>query len=237
MKKYSWAKQDLDLNIKRKNCKVYLFRHGQTVFNKKHIFTGWKDSNLTKQGIKDAEKVAKLLKNKKFEVAFRTSLSRSRNTLKPVLKYHPECKLIIEDNRMFERSYGDVEGRTHKAYIHEEGLDSYKTLLHWHKIDHLSGKDKEKFIKKVGAAEFDTIHRSYTIPPPGGESIRDVEKRVMPFVKDLIKFVKKNHVNIAISAHGNSMRPFRRYFEKLSVKQMMELENPWDDYFEYTIKC
>ncbi|MBU1245611.1 MAG: 2,3-bisphosphoglycerate-dependent phosphoglycerate mutase [Nanoarchaeota archaeon] len=235
--KDSWAKQKLDLDLNRKTCKIYIFRHGQTIYNKKHIFSGWKDSKLTSQGKRDANKIAQKLKGKKFEVAFKTHLSRSVDTLKPVLKYHPECKLIIKDDRMLERNYGDIEGRTHQAYIHEEGLDSYKTLLHWHKIDHLSGKDKAKFIKKVGTAEFDTIHRSYTIPPPGGESIRDVEKRVIPFVKDLIKFMKKNKVNVAISAHGNSMRPFRRYFERLSVKQMMELENPYDKYFEYTIKC
>ena len=62
-----------------------------------------------------------------------------------------------------------------------------------------------------------------------------VEKRVNSFIKDLIKKMRKEKINVAISAHGNSMRPFRRYFEKLSVKQMMELENPWDDYFEYDV--
>jgi len=64
-----------------------------------------------------------------------------------------------------------------------------------------------------------------------------VEKRVNSFVKDLIKMIKKEKVNVAISAHGNSMRPFRKYFEKLSVKEMMSLENPYDRYFEYKIDC
>ena len=215
--------------------KIYLFRHGQTHYNKKHIFTGWKDSKLTPQGIEDAKKIAKKLKNKKFQVAYQTRLSRSKDTLKPVLKYHPECKKIITDDRMIERNYGKLQGMSHKEFIHEEGEDSYKTLLHWHKIDHLSGKDKAKFIRDVGKAEFDIIHRSYNVPPPKGESIKMVEKRVLSFVKDLIKYMKKNKVNVAISAHGNSMRPFRRYFEKLIIEEMMELENPWDDYFEYTI--
>ena len=71
------------------------------------------------------------------------------------------------------------------------------------------------------------------MPPPGGESVAIVEKRVRSFIKDLLKMMKQKKVNVAISAHGNSMRPFRRYFEKLSIKQMMKLENPWDDYFEY----
>jgi bisphosphoglycerate-dependent phosphoglycerate mutase len=48
--------------------------------------------------------------------------------------------------------------------------------------------------------------------------------------------MKKEKVNIAISAHNNSMRPFRRYFEKLTIKQMMKLENPWDNYFDYAVE-
>lgn len=215
--------------------KIYLFRHGQTYYNKRKMFTGWKDSKLTPQGIKDAKKVARLLKNKKFQVAFQTRLSRSKDTLKHVLKHHLECKKIITDDRMMERSYGKLQGRTHKSFIHEEGEDSYKTLLQWHKMEHLHGREKEKFIEKVGRAEFDVIHRSYNVPPPGGESVKDVEARVKPFIKDLLKMMKADKVNVAISAHGNSMRPFRRYFEKLTIKQMMELENPWDDYFEYTV--
>jgi len=220
----------------KKKLKIYIFRHGKTYFNEQHKFTGFKDSKLTPQGIKDAKKIAKKLKNKKFEVAFQTHLSRSKDTLKEVLKYHPECKKIIADDRMLERCYGSLQGKTHKWFIEREGEDDYKTLLHWHKIDLLHGKEREKFVEKVGEAEFDIIHRSYDIPPPKGESIKMVEKRVMPFIKDLIKFMKKEKVNVAISTHGNSMRPFRRHFEKLTIKEMMELENPWDDYFEYSIE-
>jgi len=186
--------------------RIYLFRHGQTYYNKKHIFTGWKDSELTPKGIRDAKKVAEKLKNKKFQVAYQTRLSRSKDTLKPVLRYHPECKKIITDDRMIERCYGKLQGKHHKTII-----------------------------EKYGKKQFDIWHRSYNIPPPKGESISMVEKRVKSFIKDLIKYMKKNKVDVAISAHGNSMRPFRKYFERLTLKQMMKLENPWDDYFEYMI--
>ncbi len=186
---------------------IYLFRHGQTYYNKNGYFTGWKDSKLTPQGIKDAEKVAKKLKDKRIDVAFCSHLSRSKQTLKIVLKYHPECKKIIVDDRIIERSYGKLQGTSHKV-----------------------------FIEKYGKAKYDLYHRSYDIPPPGGESIKMVEKRVYDFIQFLIKYMKENKVNVAISAHGNSMRPFRRYFENLSIKEMMKLENPWDDYFEYKIK-
>lgn len=187
--------------------KIYLFRHGETYYNENEIFTGWKDSKLTPNGIKEAEKVAEKLKNKKFEVAFQTRLSRSKDTLKPVLKYHPECKKIITDDRMIERCYGNLQGKRHSTII-----------------------------KKNGKKQFEIWHRSYDVPPPKGESVKMVEKRVNAFIKDLIKFMKKEKVNVAISAHGNSMRPFRKYFEKLTVKEMMKLENPWDDYFEYELK-
>jgi len=186
---------------------IYLFRHGQTYFNKNKIFTGWKDSKLTPQGIKDAKTIAEKLKNKKIDVAFQTHLSRSKDTLKYVLKYHPECKKIITDDRMIERSYGKLEGLKHKTII-----------------------------ERYGQKQFDLWHRSYSVAPPGGESIKMVRKRVESFIKDLIKMIKREKVNVAISAHGNSMRPFRRYFEHLTIKEMIQLENPWDDYFEYTIE-
>jgi len=192
----------------KKNYSIYLFRHGQTYYNRRKIFTGWKDSALTPKGIQDAKRVAVKLKNKRIDVAFQTRMSRSKETLKYVLNCHPECRKVITDDRMIERSYGKLEGRSHRA-----------------------------FIKRHGKKLFDAYHRSYGISPPNGESIRAVEKRVSSFIKDLVKMMKKEKVNVAISAHGNSMRPFRKHFEKLSPKQMMNLENPYDSFFEYKIKA
>ena len=138
--------------------KIYLFRHGQTYYNKKHVFTGWKDSKLTPQGIKDAKKVAHKLKNKKFQVAYKTRLSRSKDTLKHVLKFHPECQKIITDDRMIERCYGELQGKYHK-----------------------------KIIEKVGEKQFDIWHRSYNVPPPGGESVKIVEKGLNYLIKAFLK--------------------------------------------------
>jgi len=188
-------------------CKIYLFRHGQTFYNLEHRFTGWKDSKLAPIGIKQSKKVALKLKNKKIGAAFQTRLSRSKDTLKEVLKFHPECNIIIQDDRMIERSYGKLEGHFHKRFIEEKG-------------------------RKL----FDIYHRSYETPPPKGESVKMVEKRVLSFIKDLLAFIKIKKVNVVISAHGNSMRPFRRYFEHFSIRKMSQIENPWDDYFEYNVK-
>jgi 2,3-bisphosphoglycerate-dependent phosphoglycerate mutase len=90
-------------------------------------------------------------------------------------------------------------------------------------------------IKKFGRKQFDIWHRSYDTPPPGGESIKMVETRVQSFIADLIPLMRRKRVNVAISAHGNSMRPIRRYFEDLTIKQMMNLEIPFDEYFKYII--
>lgn len=185
---------------------IYLFRHAQTYYNRDRRFTGWLDSRLTPLGIAQAKKIAEKLRGKKIDAAFQTSLSRSKDTLKEVLRYHPECRKKFTDDRMIERNYGKLQRMSHKVY--ERTHD---------------------------AKELHKIRRSYDYPPPKGESIRMVEKRVLPFIRDLLAYMKKYRVNVAISAHGNSMRPFRRHFEKLTIAQMMRLENPWDDYFEYRI--
>ena len=73
---------------------IYLFRHGMSNYNKEQKFTGWIDAKLAKEGIENAKRVAEKLKNKKIEVAYHSSLSRSRDTLKHVLEYHSECTRI-----------------------------------------------------------------------------------------------------------------------------------------------
>jgi len=186
---------------------ICIFRHGETYYNRGKRFTGWVNSRLTSKGIKQSNVIAEELRKKTFQIAFKTSLSRSSDTLKTVLKYHPECKKVIVDDRMIERSYGNLQRKFHKTVI-----------------------------QKYGKRQFDIWHRSYDVPPPGGESIRMVEKRVLSFINDLIILIKKERVNVVISAHGNSMRPFRRYFENLTIKQMVKLENPYDKYFDYIVK-
>jgi len=188
-------------------CKIYLFRHGQSVHNRDAVFSGWLDSPLTKTGIEQAKIIALGLESKKIGAAFHSSLSRSKDTLKEVLKFHPECHIIIEDDRLLEKSYGKLQGYSHYS-----------------------------FVKKAGFEKYTKIHRSYETRPPAGESVKDVEKRVLKFVKDLLVFIKKNKVNVAISASNNSMRPFRRHFEKATIKEMLIWEMPYDNYFEYDVK-
>lgn len=186
---------------------VYVFRHGQTFYNRAHVFTGFKDSKLTQKGIREARVIARKLRGKKLQVAFYTRLSRSRDTLKEVLKYHPECKRLIKDDRMIERSYGDLAGTYHSTVI-----------------------------RRFGQERYDTWHRGFGIRPPGGESFADVARRVRPFIKDLIKFVNRNRVDVAVSAHGNSIRLFRHITEGASVEKTCKWFIPYDKIFVYRVR-
>lgn len=186
--------------------KVYLFRHGQTTYNQEGKFTGFIDAPLSKRGRDDAKIIAMRLKDKKFGIAIHTHLSRSKDTLKEILRTHKECQLILEDDRMIERNYGKFNGKKHLTIIKEEGTHAY-----------------------------DLWHRHYTSRPPGGESFADVEKRVKSFIKDLRKIAKTNNTNIVISAHGNSIRVFRKIMEGLTHKQAEKLDISFDNYYTYTL--
>jgi len=186
---------------------IYFFRHGETYYNRSKRFTGHVNSRLTSKGIKQSYRVAEKLKEKKIHVAFKSSLSRSSDSLRIVLKYHPECKRVIVDDRLIERSYGELEMKYHKTVI-----------------------------RNYGKEQFDIWHRSYDISPPGGESIEMVEKRILSFIEDLILLMKRERVNVVISAHGNSIRPFRRYFESLNIREMMDLKTSQDQYFDYIVE-
>lgn len=217
------------------NLKIYLFRHGQSTFNRDGKFTGWMDARLTPKGKEQAKTIAKKLKNKKFQVAFRTSLSRSNETLKPVLKFHPECKKILVDDRMIERSYGIFEGTTHKDFIKKIGRKEYSLEIHGDAIENLNPKLRKKVEKFFGEKEYEAIHRGYNVKVPKGESFADVEKRVGSFIKWLKNYMIKNKINVAISAHGNSIRLFRKIMENATRDEATKWTIPYDKIFEYTL--
>jgi broad specificity phosphatase PhoE len=192
--------------MKKRKYKIYLFRHGRTNDNIDGEFSGWHNSRLVKSGIDDAKIVAERLKKEKFQIAIHTSLTRSKQTLDYVLKSHPECKMILVDDRMIERNYGIFNTHTHL-----------------------------EIVKEYGPEKYDLFHRGWRKRPSGGESFKDVEKRVKRFIRELKKFMEKNEVNVAISAHGNSIRLFRRIMEGLSIKETIELYIDYDKVFTYEI--
>jgi len=187
-------------------CKIYLFRHGSTQDNSEGIFSGWRDVPLNKKGIRDAKIVSLRLKDKKFTLAFQSDLLRSKQTMNEVLKFHKGVK-VQSDARIKERKYGKLQGKTHLEIVQKHGPEKY-----------------------------DSWHRGYEDRPPGGESLKDVEKRVMGFIRDLLDTIRDEKISVAISAHGNSMRAFRKYFEKLTNDEMCKIYNDYESVFEYSIE-
>ena len=215
--------------------KIYIFRHGQTDFNRDGRFTGWLDSTLTELGFEQARKIATQLKDKKFSIAFHTSLTRSKQTLTEVLKYHPECAKILEDDRMIERNYGELNGTTHQSFIEKMGKKLYKLEVEGDLIHDLTPEGKREAEQFLGEQGYNLIHRGFHIPPPGGESFAMVEERVKSFIDDLLILMKKERVNVAISAHGNSIRLFRKIMENASPQEAVAWQIPFDSFYEYEI--
>ncbi len=185
---------------------IYIFRHGQSECNLSKTFTGWLDSKLTPLGIEQAKALSILLKDKKINLAYTTRLSRAQDTLKEVLVYHPECQQTIIDDRLIERSYGILSGHTHAETI-----------------------------EKYGQAQFDLWHRGWEDKAESGESFADVEIRVQSFITDLKEKYTSQNLGIAISAHGNSIRLFRKIMENATIEDTVSWTIPYDKYFEYTI--
>jgi 2,3-bisphosphoglycerate-dependent phosphoglycerate mutase len=112
---------------------------------------------------------------------------------------------VFADDRLIERCYGLLQGKS-------------KTKL---------AKERPEW--------FAQIHRGYSFPPPEGESLKMVENRTLPFLAQLEEWLRQNPGNVAISCHGNSLRPIRRVFEHLSLKQMLQIENPQDRAMAYAL--
>jgi 2,3-bisphosphoglycerate-dependent phosphoglycerate mutase len=185
-------------------ARIFIFRHGQTTDNLAHDFSGIRDVDLTPAGIEEAKQIGEKLKNEPVTKAYQSNQIRSKHTLELVLNGFHKNVEIITDPRIRERDYGN-----------------------------LTGKNKDE-LKKIDPKNFALWHRSYDIPPPNGESIKDVEARVLQFINDEKPKWNANDV-IFISAHGNSIRPMRRYFENLTIEQMCNYEYTPGQIFSYEI--
>jgi 2,3-bisphosphoglycerate-dependent phosphoglycerate mutase len=112
---------------------------------------------------------------------------------------------VFTDDRLIERCYGLLQGKSKRKVANER---------------------PEWFAK---------VHRGYDFPPPEGESLKMVENRTLPFLAQLEEWLRQNPGNVAISCHGNSLRPIRRVFEHLSLRQMLQIENPQDRAMAYAL--
>ena len=178
--------------------KLILIRHGQSEWNELNLFTGWKNPGLTKKGEKEATDAGKLLREKEiiFDIAFTSALKRAQDTLTIILKEIDQTSLkIIKDQSLNERDYGD-----------------------------LSGLNKDEARKKWGEDKVHQWRRSFDVPPPGGESLRNTADRVLPYYERNIVPRINEGLNILITAHGNSLRSLVMHLDNISSEDIVKLE-------------
>jgi 2,3-bisphosphoglycerate-dependent phosphoglycerate mutase len=177
---------------------LVLVRHGQSDWNLKNLFTGWKDPDLTEQGITEAREAGRKLKAQglSFDVAFTSDLTRAQHTLKLMLAEIGQPGLpTTRDLALNERDYGD-----------------------------LSGLNKDDARKKWGEDQVLVWRRSYDVPPPGGESLKDTLARALPYyVTEILPGVLRGQRTL-VAAHGNSLRALIMVLEKLSPEQILKRE-------------
>lgn len=175
-----------------------LVRHGQSDWNEKNLFTGWENPGLTNKGLNEAKETGRALKEGEFKYSYlyTSILDRAIDTANIILDI-----LKIEDIKTFrdaalnERDYGD-----------------------------LTGLNKDDARKKWGEEQVKIWRRSYDVPPPSGESLKDTSERVLPYFKKEILPLIINGNNILISAHGNSLRALVMFIEKLSPEEILQKE-------------
>jgi 2,3-bisphosphoglycerate-dependent phosphoglycerate mutase len=175
-----------------------LVRHGQSDWNLKNLFTGWRDVGLTEKGIAEARAAGKRLKAQglHFDVAFTSALVRAQRTLDLVLEEMGETNIaVFKDRALNERDYGD-----------------------------LSGLNKDDARKKWGEEQVHIWRRSYDVAPPGGESLKDTAARVLPYyIQDILPPVLRGD-NVIVVAHGNSLRALVMVLERLSPEKIVGRE-------------
>lgn len=177
---------------------LVLCRHGQSEWNLKNLFTGWKDPDLTAQGVSEAKAAAGRLKAKGigFDIAFTSDLTRAQHT----------CRLILEG-------------------LGQPGLETIRDLaLNERDYGELSGLNKDDARAKWGEEQVHIWRRSYDIPPPGGESLKDTAARVLPYYVHRILPQVLAGKRTLVAAHGNSLRALIMAMEGLSGEAIIARE-------------
>ena len=177
---------------------LVLVRHGESEWNLKNLFTGWKDPDLTEQGVTEAVEAGRKLKGQGlvFDVAFTCVLTRAQHTLDLMLAELGQTKIPVHKHlALNERDYGD-----------------------------LSGLNKDDARKKWGEDQVLIWRRSYDVPPPGGESLKDTLARTLPyFVQEILPCVLRGERTL-VAADGNSLRALIMVLEKLSPEGILKRE-------------
>jgi len=177
---------------------LVLLRHGQSEWNLKNLFTGWRDVGLTPLGIEEAKEAGRRLKAHgiEFDIAFTSALKRAQHTLELTLAEMGQSGLPEKrDQALNERDYGD-----------------------------LVGLNKDDARKKWGEEQVRLWRRSYEVQPPGGESLRDTVARALPYYCQHILPAVLGGNRVLVAAHGNSLRALVMVLDRLTPATIPGLE-------------
>ncbi|QCI64313.1 2,3-bisphosphoglycerate-dependent phosphoglycerate mutase [Phreatobacter stygius] len=177
---------------------LVLTRHGESEWNLKNLFTGWKDPGLTPKGVDEARRAGRQLKalGIGFDIAFTSALGRAQHTCELMLEEIGQPNLAtIKDWRLNERDYGD-----------------------------LSGLNKAETAEKYGAEQVHIWRRSYDVPPPAGESLKDTVARVLPYYVGEILPRAMRGERVLVAAHGNSLRALVMVLDGLDAETIPSME-------------
>ena len=191
------------------SASLVLVRHGQSEWNEKNLFTGWKDPGLTAKGVEEAKSAGIQLRAEgfQFDVMFTSDLLRAQKTGEIILKELGATNLpVVKNQALNERDYGD-----------------------------LSGLNKDEAREKWGDEQVHIWRRSFDTPPPGGESLKGTAERVLPYFKKEILPQLLEGKNILIAAHGNSLRSLVMELDQLTKEQVVKLEIATGDPIYYEI--
>jgi 2,3-bisphosphoglycerate-dependent phosphoglycerate mutase len=177
---------------------LVLVRHGQSEWNLKNLFTGWKDVGLTELGVAEARAAGRKLKARgiAFDIGFTSALRRAQDSMTVMLEEMALAGIpVIADPALNERDYGD-----------------------------LSGLNKDDACKRWGDEQVHTWRRSYDVAPPGGESLRDTAARVLPYyIREILPRVLRGE-RVVVTAHGNSLRALVMVLDGLGHKEIIARE-------------
>jgi 2,3-bisphosphoglycerate-dependent phosphoglycerate mutase len=198
-----------------------LLRHGQSIWNKRNLFTGWVDIPLSLEGIEEALAAGEKMKNMCFDEIYTSLLIRSIQTAMIAMS-KTECDgmpvIQYSDGRMRQWATINNEFDIIPVYRIEELNERY--------YGELQGKNKKQMAEEYGEEQVHIWRRSYATQPPGGESLKDNYTRTIPFFKETILKKLNEGKNILISAHGNSLRAIVKYIENISDKDIPNFEIP-----------
>ena len=200
--------------------KLILLRHGQSVWNKLNLFTGWVDIPLSLEGIEESVKAGKAMADFNVDVVYTSGLIRSQTTASLAMAYNQTGKIpcVQHENKDLSALWhqkGAQNGSLIPLYIAEE--------LNERMYGDLQGKNKEQMVKEFGADQVKIWRRSYHVSPPGGESLAKTAERSVSFFINRIMVDLMAGKDVFVCAHGNSLRAIVMYIEKLSEEEVLEL--------------